>query len=99
MKINQLDIYQFLTINKQATLIKKLLIFCFKQAKVNTEKLEFLLRDTTRQRQRDVEQAADSTASLLKETQEKMEIMKQDLTDERNQSAKYRDLLTQVKNI
>ena len=70
--------------------------FDIQNARSNIEKLEFLLRDATRQRQRDVVQAADNTALLLKETQEKMELMKQDLTEERNQTMQYRDLLTQV---
>ena len=70
--------------------------FDIQNARSSIEKLEFLLRDATRQRQRDVVQAADNTALLLKETQEKMELMKQDLTEERNQTMQYRDLLTQV---
>ena len=72
---------------------------CLKEARASIEKLEFLLREATRQRQRDVVQAADNTALLLKETQDKMEQMKQDLIEERSQTVQYRDLLAQVRHI
>ncbi|CAK8696833.1 uncharacterized protein LOC143462885 [Clavelina lepadiformis] len=67
-----------------------------KEAKNNFERLEYLLRDATRQRHKEVVQAADNTTQLLKQTQEKMELLKQDLSDERAQSTHFRELLSKA---
>lgn len=67
-----------------------------KDARSRIEKLEFQLRESERRRKRESDQTAGNTAQLLREAQDRMEVMKNELHDEKKESTQLRDLLTQA---
>lgn len=60
------------------------------------EKADYQIRELERQTQRQKDHVAENTAQLLKDSQEKMELLKHDLAEEKAENHRLRDTLTQV---